>query len=96
MNDLDNLIQALIMEELKRHPEGMTEKQITKVVNKKLKKVKKMLDILNNLWYNDNVIRKEKPMQKNVIVVAFDKQTQQIVAWTHSLRKLEEWEIDLQ
>ena len=49
MTDLDNLIQAIIMEELKKHPEGMTEKQITKMVNKKLKKVKKMLDILNSL-----------------------------------------------
>ena len=35
-------------------------------------------------------------MQKNVIIVALDKQTQQVVAWTHSLRKLEEWEINLQ
>lgn len=44
-NKIDELIQAIILEELKKHPEGLTTKQIEKIISKKLKKIKKMLDI---------------------------------------------------
>lgn len=46
---IDELIQAIILEELKKHPEGLTTKQIEKLVNKKMKKIKKMLDIYYSL-----------------------------------------------
>ena len=42
----DDLIQALILQELKKHPEGMTTKQIHKAVKKKMKKIIK----LKKLW----------------------------------------------
>lgn len=48
-NRIDELVQAIILEELKKHPEGLTEKQIEKIVAKKMKKIKKMLDIFNSL-----------------------------------------------
>lgn len=47
--ELDELIQAFILDELKKHPEGLTTKQIEKLVKNKLKKLKKMLDIFNNI-----------------------------------------------
>lgn len=62
-NQVNELIQAIILEELKKHPEGLTTKQIEKIVAKKLKKVKKMLDIWNSLWYNNSVIRKEEVIE---------------------------------
>jgi len=37
----DELIQALILNELEKEPDGLTEKQITKKVRKKLKLIKK-------------------------------------------------------
>lgn len=46
---IDEIIQAIILEELKKHPEGRTEKQLYKVINKKMKKIKKVLDIINKM-----------------------------------------------
>ena len=46
---LDTLVQSMILEELEKHPEGLTEKQLYKIIKKKLKKIKKMLDIYNSL-----------------------------------------------
>ena len=46
---LNELIQAIILEELEKHTEGLTTKQIQKIVSKKLKKVKKMLDLLHSM-----------------------------------------------
>ena len=48
-NYVDEIIQAIILEELQKHPEGLTTKQIEKIVNKKLKKIKKILDILHSM-----------------------------------------------
>ena len=48
-NRVNELVQAIILEELKKHPDGLTTKQIEKIVRKKLKKIKKMLDIWNAL-----------------------------------------------
>lgn len=50
MKDLENeLIQAIILEELEKHPEGLTTKQIQKAVAKRLKKIKKILDLLHSM-----------------------------------------------
>lgn len=48
-NNLNELIEAIILEELEKHPEGLTTKQIQKIVNKKLKKVKKILDLFYSM-----------------------------------------------
>ena len=56
--NIDNLVQEIILQALRDNPNGLTTKQIQKIVKKKLKKIKKMLDIYNSLWYNNNVIRK--------------------------------------
>lgn len=43
---MDRLIEEIILQELKKHPKGRTEKQLYKAVKKKLKKLKKALDII--------------------------------------------------
>ena len=48
-NNLNELIEAIILEELERHPEGLTTKQIEKIVRKKLKKLKKILDLFYSM-----------------------------------------------
>lgn len=52
MEKFDELIQAIILDALEKNPEGLSEKQIIKIVEKKLKKVKKMIDLFNEIWYN--------------------------------------------
>lgn len=49
MQQIDELVQAIIIDELKKHPEGLTTKQIEKLVSKKMKKIKKMLDIFYSM-----------------------------------------------
>lgn len=48
-NNLNELIEAIILEELEKHPEGLTTKQIEKIVRKKLKKLKKILDLFYSM-----------------------------------------------
>lgn len=43
---MDRLVEEIILAELRKHPEGRTEKQLYKAVKKKLKKLKKALDII--------------------------------------------------
>ena len=47
--NIDNLVQEIILQALRDNPNGLTTKQIQKIVKKKLKKIKKMLDIYNSL-----------------------------------------------
>lgn len=53
--DFEELIQALILQELTQHPEGLTEKQIHKAINKKLKLIKQ---------YKINQEKNEKILKK--------------------------------
>lgn len=43
------LVKAIILNELEKNPKELTDKQLEKIVKKKLKKVKKILDIYNSL-----------------------------------------------
>lgn len=48
-SNIDEIVQAIILEELKKHPKGLTEKQLFKVVKKKLKKLQKMVDLFQSI-----------------------------------------------
>lgn len=49
MIDKEKMMEALIIQALEEHPEGLTTKQIYKIVKKKVKKLKKVLDILTEM-----------------------------------------------
>lgn len=49
MKKLDELIQAIVLDALEKHPKGLTEKQIKKIVDKKLKKILKIVDLFNQI-----------------------------------------------
>lgn len=49
MINTEKLIQVIILQALNESPKGLTTKQILKIVSKKLKNIKKMLDIYYSL-----------------------------------------------
>lgn len=46
---MDEIIQEIILQALRDNPKGLTTQEIIQIVEKKLKKIKIMLDIWNEL-----------------------------------------------
>ena len=44
---IDEIIQAIILQALKDNPDGLTQRQIKRLVKKKMKKLKKLLILFN-------------------------------------------------
>ena len=49
---IDEIMQSIILQTLKDNPDGLTQRQIERLVKKKMKKLKKILDFNFYLCYN--------------------------------------------
>ena len=51
---IDEIMQAIILQALKDNPDGLTQRQIERLVKKKMKKLKKLLILFNEFDNFDN------------------------------------------
>ena len=62
---IDEIMQAIILQALKDNPDGLTQRQIERLVKKKMKKLKKLL-ILFNEFDNLTITKKIKKVKKSI------------------------------
>ena len=62
----DEIMQSIILQALKDNPDGLTQRQIERIVKKKMKKLKKLL-ILFNEFDNLTISKKKKKKLKKVL-----------------------------
>ena len=58
---IDEIMQAIILQALKDNPDGLTQRQIERLVKKKMKKLKKLLILFNEF---DNLTITKKKLKK--------------------------------
>ena len=65
---IDEIMQAIILQALKDNPDGLTQRQIERLVKKKMKKLKKLL-ILFNEFDNLTITKKIKKVKKSIDLI---------------------------